>query len=112
MRGNPVASPDHGVRRGKMSDSSPTSEGHQQGTVSAGEVRGSCELNAPSILIEPNTSLELTEDMVHGQSEVMTRDTPLAKAYGSDKHETEVTGTQSHQHTGTLAHHHTSTLAH
>ena len=46
--------------------------------------------NAPSISIEPDTSLELTEEMMLGQSEVMTRDTPLAKAYGSDKHETEV----------------------
>ena len=46
--------------------------------------------NAPSISIEPDTNLELTEEMVHGQNKVMTRDTPLAKAYGSDRHEAEV----------------------
>ena len=42
---------------------------------------------APSISIEPNTSLELTEEMMLGESEVVTTDTLLAKASGSDKHE-------------------------
>lgn len=46
--------------------------------------------NPPSISIEPDTSLELTEEMVHGRNNVMTRDTPFAKASGSDKHETGV----------------------
>lgn len=45
---------------------------------------------APSISIEPNTSLELTEEIVLGTNNVMTRDTPYAKASGSDKHETGV----------------------
>lgn len=48
--------------------------------------------NVPSISIEPDTSLELTEEMMHGQNKVMTRDTPLAKASGSDRHEGEVSG--------------------
>ena len=53
-------------------------------------VRPSREKTAPSISIEPDGSLELTEEMMLGGSAVMTRDTLLAKAYGSDKHETEV----------------------
>ena len=48
--------------------------------------------NVPSISIQPDTNLELTEEMVHGQAEVMSRDTPHAKAYGSDSIKAEVKG--------------------
>ena len=46
---------------------------------------------APSILIEPDTRLELTEEMIQGENrEVVTNDTLLAKASGSNLHEMEV----------------------
>ena len=97
-------SPESGVRGGQISPPAPhggsksrprhgTDDSQHDGRVgnhfSGG--RPPVGKKPPSISIEPDTSLELTEDMMHGQtSEVMTRDTPLAKAYGSDIQQTEV----------------------
>ena len=86
-----MATRERGEKKGDEPRSSTKSHCHQTG----GALRNSdggppARANAPSISIEPNTSLELTEEMVHGRSEVMTRDTLFAKASGSDKHETGV----------------------
>lgn len=89
-----VVSPQDVSVRGKEVAESPKSS-HQNRTS---EVEGPLgnfngphtNKKAPSISIEPDTSLELTEEMVHGMNNVMTRDTPFAKASGSDKHETEM----------------------
>lgn len=91
-----VVKPSQDVR-GKEVAESPKAPHHNRTTISS-EVEGPLENSngphtskkAPSISIEPDTSLELTEEMVHGRNNVMTRDTPFAKASGSDKHETEV----------------------
>ena len=93
----PEGSSNLGVRGAEISPPSPRPLKSRRGTTeSQGAVGNNTHSgppvgkNAPSISIEPNTSLELTDDIFHGQTKVMTRDTPLAKAYGSDKHETEV----------------------
>ena len=91
--------PNSGVRGAEISPPSPPAaksrppshETDRQSGVKNGKHPGA--KNAPSISIEPDTNLELTEEMMHGQSKVMTRDTPLAKAYGSDRHEAEVSNT-------------------
>ena len=46
---------------------------------------------APSISIQPDTRLELTEEMIQGENwEVVTNDTLLAKASSTNLHEMEV----------------------
>ena len=81
-------SADPGVRGAEISPPSPrAAKSHPTRPQGVKNDRHPEAKNVPSISIEPDTSLELTEEMVHGQSKVMTRDTPLAKAYGSDRHE-------------------------
>lgn len=86
-------SPDLGVR-GRDVATSPDTSHHDRTTKFEGPLGNSTgphtSKTAPSILIEPNTSLELTEEIVLGTNNVMSRDTPYAKASGSDKHETGV----------------------
>ena len=89
MRGAKATPPS--PRRDRPSDATRGEE--TEGEVDEAKSKGhlSREKAAPSISIEPDTSLELTEEMVHGgQSKVISRDTPLAKAYGSDTHKAEV----------------------
>lgn len=98
-RGTTVASPDPshdlGVRQEAKLPSPSKSSNHR--TANSGGALGNSSgpptrNNAPSISIEPDIGLELTEEMVHGQNKVITRDTLFAKASGSDKHETGVSG--------------------
>ena len=72
-RGSPTAT----TEAAKLKLSFPASADHA--------AHSSLSIPSPAILIEPNTSLELTEDMLgNGENEVITTDAPLTRARSSN----------------------------